>query len=199
MPNSPENEQSEQVDPVALLLEDHRLIGDMTDALERYADQLERHVEPGRHELVLLVTFFREFADLAHHEKEESILMPALVRTGMSWDSGPIDEIRKDHNLERYLMQSLRHAALQAKQWSEHDRRHLIDIARSFIEFMRGHMVKEEAILFPATRERLSHEGLDDLRRGLSRFDHARESSGDAEITRQLACELLALFPAPPP
>jgi hemerythrin-like domain-containing protein len=194
MSNVPEAERSQHADPVAALLEDHRLIAQMTDLLERYTNQLEQHAEHGRHELVLLVTFFREFADLAHHEKEESILIPALVRAGMSWDAGPIDEVRKDHNLERYLMQSLRNASLQAKQWSEHERRHLIDIARSFIDFMRQHMVREEASLFSATRTRLSPDGLTALGQHLSRFDQAREASGDAEITRRLASELMELF-----
>ena len=194
MSNTPEAERSAPVDPVALLLEDHRLIGQMTDILEHYTNQLEQHAEQGRSELVLLVTFFREFADLAHHEKEESILIPALVRAGMSWDAGPIEEVRKDHNLERYLMQSLRNASLQARQWSEHERRHLINIARSFIDFMRKHMVREEALLFPATRARLSPEGLAALGEQLSRFEQAREASGDAEITQRLAHELTELF-----
>ena len=124
--------------------------------------------------------------------------MPALVRSGMSWDAGPLEEVRKDHNLERYLMQSLRHASLQAKQWSEHERRHLVDVSRSFVEFMRQHMVREETLLFPATRARLSPEDLADLGQSLSRFEHAREACGDAEITRQLARELTELFATAP-
>ena len=179
------------MEALQLLLQEHRLIAQMTDALERYVARVEQDEDPARHELGLLVTFFREFADMVHHEKEESILIPALVRSGMSWDWGPVDEIRKEHNLERYLMQSLRHASLQAKAWTPPDRRHLVDVARSFIEFLRDHMTKEERVLFPAIRSRLSDSARDDLAQRLERFDKAREAAGDAEIVRQLTRELL--------
>jgi hemerythrin-like domain-containing protein len=179
------------VDAIDLLLREHELIRRMVDVLERYIARVDSGVEQGRHELVLLVTFFREYVDLSHHEKEESILIPALVRAGMSWDSGPIEEVRREHNLERYLTQALRHASLQAKTWSVHDRKHLVDVARSFLVFLRKHMTKEEELLFPAMRERLAAEALEDLTHRLRRFEEAREASGDAEITRRLAEELL--------
>jgi hemerythrin-like domain-containing protein len=186
------------VDAIDLLLHEHELIRRVLDVFERYLVRVDSGIEQGRHELVLLVTFFREYVDLSHHEKEESILIPALVRAGMSWDSGPIEAVRADHNLERYLMQALRHASLQAKTWSLHDRKHLVDVARSFLEFLRNHMTKEEELLFPAMRERLAAEALDDLTDRLRRFEEAREASGDAEITRRLAEELLERFAVTP-
>lgn len=186
------------VDAIDLLVREHDLIRRMVDVLERYVVLVDSGAEQARHELVLLVTFFREYVDLSHHEKEESIVIPALVQAGMSWDFGPIEEVRQDHNLERYLTQALRHASLQVKTWSVHDRKHLVDVARSFLDFLRNHMIKEEQLLFPAMRERLAADALEELTQRLCRFEEAREARGDAEITRRLAQELLERFPPSP-
>lgn len=184
---------------IETLREEHRLIRHMVGALERYLQRLNSEQQEMRHDLVLLVTFFREFADLVHHEKEEGVLIPELVRSGMSWDQGTIEEIRQEHNHERYLMQALRHASLQSKPWSADDRRHLCDVAGSFIEFMRQHIQKEEASLLPIAEAELSAEARVRLDRKLRQFDEAWEKSGEAAVIRNLARELLSRYPSQHP
>ena len=183
------------MDAAESLHEEHILIAKMLTALDDYVTNICDGSSENRHDLLLMVTFFREFADLIHHEKEESLILPALVRAGMSWDDSPIDEIRKDHNLERYMMQSLRHASLQSREWSVDDRCHLVDVARSFIDFMRKHLAKEESTLLPALRERLSPDAQELLRSRLQRFDARFRDSGEADVIRNLADDLSKRYP----
>lgn len=183
------------MEPAEALHEEHVLISRMVSALETYVDAVKEGSNEYRHDLLLMVTFFREFADLVHHEKEESLVLPSLVRAGMSWENGTIDEICKEHNLERYLMQSLRHASLQSREWSADDRCHLVEVATSFIDFMRRHIAKEETYLLPELEARLAGDDADRLRERLQRFDTRWRDSGEADVIGTLTEEILHRYP----
>lgn len=185
------------MEPAESLREEHALIARMLEVLDTFVGTVETGGRENRHDLVLLVTFFREFADLVHHEKEEGLVLPALVRAGMSWEDGTLDSVRKDHNMERYLMQSLRHASLQSREWSPDNRRHLSEVARSFTAFMRRHIAKEEATLIPALEQRLDPAATDTLRTRMQRFDARFRDSGEAEVMQSLAHELWLRYGSP--
>jgi hemerythrin-like domain-containing protein len=174
------------------LFDEHRLIGRVTDALEHFTSSIQADCERGRCELMRLITFFREFADLVHHEKEEEMLMPALSQAGVRWDEGIMLQIRKDHEFERYLLQALRHAALQTSEWSAEDCRRVGEISRRFVQFMRGHITREDAELLPIVRARLTGKARDDLNAALQRFDAKLEATGELELLVELAEDLAA-------
>ncbi len=176
--------------------EEHRLITRVVNAFARYVDAVEADGEVTRHDLTRFVGFFREFGDLGHHEKEEGILIPAMVRNGCSWDDGPVEDVRKEHHHERYLMRSLRHAALQRDPWSSDARRRVVDTARMYIQFMRNHVRLEEEQLFPSARQCLPADVGEELVRRLQRFDQEWNESGELTWLRQLAEELVARYPA---
>ena len=153
--------------------------------------------ELGRHELLRLTTFFREFADLIHHEKEEELLMPALTEAGVRWDQGVLLQIRKDHEFERYLLQTLHDAALQAGEWSADDCRRISKVSADFVGFMRAHMAREDRELLPIVGERLIGIVREDLERKLQAFDAKREASGEAKHLSELGRELAARYAQP--
>lgn len=176
------------------LFEEHRLIERVIDAMEAFTATVQTDCEHGRCELMRLVTFFREFADLVHHEKEEEFLMPALSEAGVRWDDGIMSQIRKDHEFERYLLQTLRHAALQTGEWSADDCRRVNEIAARFVQFMRGHIAREDRQLLPIVRERLTgnaHAALDEK---MQRFDAKREAAGEIRLLVELGEELAARY-----
>ena len=140
------------------------------------------------------MTFFREFADLGHHEKEESVLFPGMVRAGWDWDSGILSEMRHEHDQGRYLMRTLRHASLQKNLWSGEDQRHLVSVARTFIEFQRAHMAKEDTELLPAVREKLPSEAQQEIGKRLKRFDQVWAESGESAWLRGLAQDLVERY-----
>lgn len=179
------------------LIEEHRLIASVLDAFDVFVDAVERESAYDHHDLVRFVTFFREYADLVHHEKEEGLILPALASAGFDWDTGLLAEVRRDHNQERYLIRSLRHAAMQKERWSREDQRHFASIARTFTEFVRKHVEKEEAILFPALRERVSPEARSELARRVAQFDARWSEHGELDWLRTLASELSAAHPSP--
>jgi hemerythrin-like domain-containing protein len=176
------------------LFDEHRLIAAVVDALEAFTLAQQVDCVHGRHELLRLTTFFREFADLIHHEKEEEFLMPALTEAGVRWDQGILLQIRKDHEFERYLLQTLHHAALQAEEWSPDDCRRVSEISADFVRFLRAHMAREDQELVPIVRARLTGTVYDDVERKLQAFDAKRESSGEARNLNQLGEDLAARY-----
>lgn len=183
------------MDATDLIVKEHRLIGRVADAFASYIDRISRGAEPiDRHDLGRFVIFFREYADLGHHEKEESLLLPALVESGLNWDDGLIADIRHEHNQERYLMRTLKQAALQKDLWSREDYRHLVSVARTFIEFLRRHAKKEEEQLLPRLSERLQPQAARHLCEELEHFDETWAASGEFTWLKALAQDLIARY-----
>jgi hemerythrin-like domain-containing protein len=183
------------MDATGLIIKEHRLIGRVADAFESYVNQVNQQVDPiDRHDLGRFVTFFREYADLGHHEKEESLLLPALVESGLSWDDGVISAIRHEHNQERYLMRTLKQAAMQKDLWSQEDHRHLLSLGRTFIEFLRQHAKKEEEQVLPLLEARLSARAAEHLSEQLEHFDEVWAASGESTWLKALAQELITRY-----
>lgn len=170
------------------------MITRVLDALEVYVAGLESAGDGAdRHDLARFVTFFREFADLGHHEKEENVLFPEMVRAGWSWDDGLLSDLRKEHNQERYLMRTLRHASLQKDLWSSEDLRHLVSVARTFIEFQRAHMAREDEELLPVVRK-LPDDVQQMISERLTHFDEAWADGGEGAWLRGLAQDLVERY-----
>jgi hemerythrin-like domain-containing protein len=179
-----------EVTGVDRLFDEHPVILRVVDALSDFVDGLDSESEENRCLLVRLMTFFREYAELIHHEKEETILLPALVRAGLRWDNGVIADIRKDHELERSMLQSLRHASLQSSAWSIVDRRRVIDVCRRFIDFMRQHVALENETLRPLVSDKLDEARRAELDAHLDRFDARLTASGELQMLTELAADL---------
>ena len=179
---------------VHLYTEEHRLLSRVVNAFERYIDAIEQPLDPPRQDLARFVSFFREYGDLGHHEKEEGILIPAMVRNGCSWDDGPVEKVRKEHHHERYLMRSLRQAALQRDPWSAEAQRRVVDTARDYIRFMRAHFRLEEEELFPQAEQCLSAEVLEQVALRFRDFDAEWQESGELGWLQDLASELVERY-----
>jgi hemerythrin-like domain-containing protein len=175
---------------VERLFEEHRLIERVVTAFARRTTGIVGDSERLRSDMLRFVIFFREFADLLHHEKEEGILMPVLVLTGFKWDEGVILQVRRDHEHERNLLQSLRQLALQTRGWSTNDCRRVLDFSERFVSFIRTHMNLEEQQLHSWVMEQLSPEVFDALESKLRRFDEKRELSGEIDLLVTLGEEL---------
>jgi hemerythrin-like domain-containing protein len=176
---------------------EHRLITQVVNAFERYIGAIESDDDVPRQDLARFISFFREFGDLGHHEKEEGILIAAMVRSGCVWDDGPVEKVRKEHHHERYLMRSLRHAALQKDPWSSDARLRVVSTSRLYVQFMRDHVRLEEGELFPLADECLSGEAGEEVARRFERFDEEWDEAGELTWLRELADELVVRYPQP--
>jgi hemerythrin-like domain-containing protein len=134
---------------VESLILEHQLIARLADALETYAQQTGEGRPPDAAHLRLFAAAFTDFAECIHHEKEESILLPMLVRHGVRWDTGALPCVRRDHRQETYLIEVLRQAGERAVSWHAEERRHIAAAAQALVDSQRHHHALETSALFP--------------------------------------------------
>jgi hemerythrin-like domain-containing protein len=156
------------------LQQDHRLLLDLTDALEVFALELERSDAIGPHDVGAFAYAFRAFADEIHYEKEEHVLLPCLARHGFDFNAGLLEQTREDHCRDRYLIDVLSHAAERETAFGEDDRRRLSSTAQTLASVQRNLFMKQDIELFPAVTSSLDRQALEQLFADLSEFDFYR-------------------------
>ena len=132
--------------PTQVLRDEHQWILAVADALERFLG-----VPPGEMDwdaVEKCITFIRLFADACHHGKEEDLLFPALEEGGLPSDSGPIAVMLYEHRLGREAVAAMRNALPQARGGEADARLRLVNAGRGYIDLIRGHIGKEDHVLF---------------------------------------------------
>ena len=134
---------------IDILMDEHRTIERVLDALERAAARLERDgaVRPGF--FLDAVTFVAGFADGCHHHKEEGVLFPAMIESGMPPNGGPIAVMLQEHEEGRQYARAIRDAASRLDGGDAAARRPLVAAVRGYVALLRDHIVKEDDVLFP--------------------------------------------------
>jgi hemerythrin-like domain-containing protein len=152
---------------------EHRVIWGVLNALEDFGMRLEEDASMSPSNLRRFTAFLTRFAGIWHHGKEEELLMPALVQHGLAWDEPALQEIRRDHEQEDYLLRVIEQAALQEGVWSAEDRRHAVRSIRALVDFERRHIQKEETSLYPVAERLLSAEALQVLEDRCHKYERA--------------------------
>lgn len=167
------------MNPFEALRAEHVLIRRVLTGLAALVERAVQGQDVIRRDLREFVTFFRDYVDLGHHDKEETILLPVLVEQGFDWNDGPLKTVMGQHQHERYLVRVLSDAANQSSDWDAEDLRHFISIAREFDAFLTAHMeLEDRSLLAPAERS-LSNDTIVRLERAFDGFEAARGSSED--------------------
>ncbi|RMD80985.1 MAG: hemerythrin [Candidatus Dadabacteria bacterium] len=175
------------MDPIETLMDEHRRIEKALDALDVYAERLQAGAQAPLDDLAGFVRFIREFADRTHHGKEEDILFEAMVAAGFPKEAGPIAVMLAEHDEGRSYVAELA-AAVEAGTIETNDRARLAGAARGYTSLLRDHIQKEDNVLYPMARARLSSEAYAEVTRRCQEYERLHESE-KAELT-QLAIKL---------
>jgi hemerythrin-like domain-containing protein len=172
---------------------EHRAILDAIDAFSRFLKAAE--ADPGSvdaSDLARFVLFFREYVDLIHHEREERVLLPALVRHDFSPTAGPLAYVREQHSRERQLLHELVALCFRRGGCRPTDPQ-LVLAAEAFIAFQRVHIEQEATRLYPVARTVLRNEH-SRLRAEQARFDAEHEAYERSAWLERLLGELAAVY-----
>jgi hemerythrin-like domain-containing protein len=172
------------MEAIRSLIVEHQQIGHLVDALEVYARRTKLGQSDEAPCLAEFAAVFIELGECMHHEKEEGILLPTLVRHGVRWDEGALPAVRREHRQEAYLIDVLRQAGERATSWNDEDRRHIAAAAQALVEFQRNHHALESTHVFPLVDQRLSVEERATLQAALERFDLAHAEQREAALLR---------------
>jgi hemerythrin-like domain-containing protein len=177
------------VDPIAVLVAEHRRIEQVLDALEHFSAL----VFAGRdhRELGDFVRFCRGYTDGSHHGKEEDILFAVIVEEGLfPSDMGPVTVMLDEHEQGRRAVAELAELA-DKTALTDADRRHLVHVASGYAGLLRHHIAKEDGVLFPLVTARLAAHALGEVERQFARSIAANAASDAALV--ELAATLVRI------
>jgi hemerythrin-like domain-containing protein len=179
-----------RMNAIDLLMEEHRLILGAIGALETFAGAVERGADD-KAELAHFVRFISEFADARHHGKEEDILFEAMIAAGFPRQAGPVAVMLMDHDTGRGFVGELAQLAAGPTAWTAAERERVVAAARGYAGLLRAHIHKEDVILYPMARQRLSPEAMAAVDAACTAFEKERVAAGADEVKR-LGQELVA-------
>ena len=172
------------------LMAEHRIIERVIGVLETGALRLEQGqaVRPG---LFIEVTdFSKGFTDGCHHKKEENVLFPAMVNSGVPKDGGPFGMMLAEHEQGRSLTRALRSAAQRLESGDPSAAQEVIDHVRGYSHLLRQHIMKEDRILFPMADQVLPPDEQDRVADGFEHIEHEETGEGVHEKYLALADKL---------
>lgn len=161
-----------------ILMEEHRVIERVLNALERAINRLGRGEEVYLRFFTGTAVFIKGFVDECHHKKEENILFPALVESGLPKDSGPVAVMLAEHEEGRQLAQGLRQAAERFQAGDIRMRDVLVQNARAYITLLHQHISKEDKVLFPMADKIFSAAQQEQLLTGFGNFEQNETGEG---------------------
>ena len=178
------------MDAIELLMQEHRTIEQVLEALVSFSEEAIRTRRTDPAELARFVSFLREFADARHHAKEEGVLFQAMAEHGFPTRGGPIAVMLHEHEQGRALVGSLAALADQPGPWSDADLARLGEASRSYAALLGAHIHKEDAVLYPMAEHHVPPEALEEVAVECRRMDAADPTAGDRLMA--LADELAA-------
>jgi hemerythrin-like domain-containing protein len=131
----------------ARLREEHQVILGVAEAMQHLVEATAR----GQWDFDAFadcVTFIRLFADACHHGKEEDLLFPELEKGGMPRHQGPIAVMLHEHQQGRAFARRMADALDAARNGDEQARATLRNAASGYVDLIRGHIMKEDNVLF---------------------------------------------------
>jgi len=134
--------------PTGVLRDQHRRILKIADVLE---EVLGSEPTPGTFDYDAIeqcARFIRLYADALHHGKEENILFVELEDRGMSRTEGPLAVMLFEHQVGRGHVRALEEALPAARGGDEDARRRMVRAGMDYVELIRGHIRKEDHVLF---------------------------------------------------
>jgi hemerythrin-like domain-containing protein len=135
---------------------EHRVIERVLGALERETKKAAGGAPVDKEFFTQAITFVREFADGLHHQKEESVLFPTLTEAGLPRDGGPVGVMLYEHDEGRKLIRQMSQSLEAAAAGDAQARQTLLRSAGNYVALLRGHIIKEDQVLFPMSDQILS-------------------------------------------
>ena len=142
--------------PTDLLEQEHRYIQKVADALVLEADAIEHEGTADFALLQQVVEFLREFADLRHNSKEESVLFPILEERGLPPAGDPLGTLKHDHEVVRSLVAALAGIAARTRRGEDVPVNEIVKCLRDLADLYSGLIRKENYQLFPMAQKVLN-------------------------------------------
>jgi hemerythrin-like domain-containing protein len=141
-----------------VMKDEHQLILRMITLVEKNTELLEAGQFRNWQFYLDAVDFIRNYADSFHHAKEEDVLFAELVNNGMPAKSSPIEAMLMEHDQGRAHVKAMEEAAQKALNRETGQGPVIVTHAKGYAKLLRGHIDKEDTILYPLAERVLPAE-----------------------------------------
>lgn len=141
-----------------VMSDEHQLILRMIALVEKNTALLEQGKFRNWQFFLDAVDFIRNYADRFHHAKEEDVLFIELVKNGMPEKQSPIEAMQMEHDQGRAFVRAVETAAEKALAGETGQMSLIAENAKGYAELLRGHIDKEDNILYPLAERVLPQE-----------------------------------------
>ncbi|HZD54712.1 MAG TPA: hemerythrin domain-containing protein [Candidatus Aquicultoraceae bacterium] len=177
-----------------VLKEEHGGVKTMLAILGKVSDRLGSAKAVPADDLDRILEFLQVFVDRCHHAKEEDFLFPALERTGMPREGGPIGELLSEHVQGRELIRGMREAADGCRRGDRDAAERFAFHARGYAELLLAHIEKEDEILYPLADRQLDVATDRTLVEEFERVEEERVGHGKHEEFHRLLEDLQKFY-----
>jgi hemerythrin-like domain-containing protein len=183
-------EEVETLKATDTLMTEHRAIERMLAVLETAAQRLDAGERPRPGLFREAVDFVRNFADRCHHGKEEDNLFPRMEARGIPRDGGPLGMMLWEHDQGRAYVGAMAGAIDAYEGGDQSAARTIAENARGYVELLRGHIMKEDNVLFPMADGVLSADDQQELTARFEQIETEVMGPGVHERYHQLLDDL---------
>ncbi len=176
------------------LMHEHDAISLMLDIMDHACDKIEAGSSVPVEDLGNMLDFLKTFTDGCHHRKEEDVLFPALEQQGIPREHGPIGVMLAEHDLGRKYINGMSSALVRLRGGDRSAGEAFVREARAYGNLLRGHMLKENTVLFRMADARLSSEEQQRLLREFERIETEVVGSGKHEEYHALLKSLAGTY-----
>jgi len=150
---------------------EHRAIERMLAVLDAAAQRLEQGERVRPEVFRQAVDFVRNFADRCHHGKEEQNLFPRMEARGVPREGGPIGVMLFEHEQGRSYMRAIAAAIDDYEADGLLGAGIIAENARGYVDLLRGHIAKEDGVLFPMADRVLTPADQAELEQSFERIE----------------------------
>jgi hemerythrin-like domain-containing protein len=130
------------------LMIEHESVLKMIEILEAIAQKLDKGENVWASDLEAALDFLRVFVDKCHHGKEENILFPKLVETGIPNEGGPVGMMLREHVIGRGYIAGFAEGTEKYKAGDKQAISEITENIRGYGELLTSHIFKENNVLY---------------------------------------------------
>jgi hemerythrin-like domain-containing protein len=175
------------------LRDEHEGIKSMLSILEQVCQQLGSTGSLNREHFEGILEFLKVFVDKCHHGKEEDLLFPALIALGVP-EEGPIAAMLLEHEMGRHFVKAMSAVFARYIAGEESSAKDIIKDAYGYISLMKGHIEKENVVLFVIADSHLSNKRQRELSEGFEKIEEERIGIGKHEEFHALLKKLSRIY-----
>jgi hemerythrin-like domain-containing protein len=149
--------------PTRILANEHRVIEVVLNCLERITEKAVQDSSLDHVAADQVLDFIRIFADSCHHGKEEAHLFAAMHKKGLPTEGGPIGQMLREHQQGRAFVKAMTESLEAAAAGDQDALIAFTSNALGYIRLLRGHIRKEDTVLFPLADRLLNNKEQEEL------------------------------------